>query len=46
MKRTLSLLAGMLSLLSLLATSAAADVKLPNVLASQMVLQRDVPLNI
>jgi len=46
MKRTLSLLAGMLSLLSLLAPTAGADVKLPNVLASQMVLQRDVPLNI
>jgi hypothetical protein len=46
MKRTLSLLAGTLSLVSVLAPNAAADVKLPNVLASQMVLQRDVPLNI
>ena len=46
MKRTLSLLAGLFSLLSLLAPGAAADVTLPNVLASQMVLQRDVPLNV
>ena len=43
MKRTITLIAG---LLSLLAPTADADVKLPNVLASQMVLQRDVPLNI
>jgi len=46
MERTITLIAGMLSLVAMLAPSAGADVKLPNVLASQMVLQRDVPLNV
>ena len=46
MKRTITLIAGLFVLLPVLVPTASADVKLPNVLASQMVLQRDVPLNI
>jgi len=46
MKKTITMMAVMFLLTAMAAPDADADVRLPNVLASGMVLQRDVPLNI
>ncbi|MCP4811224.1 MAG: sialate O-acetylesterase [Planctomycetaceae bacterium] len=46
MNKTTTLLAGILLLLLTAASTAQADIKLPNVLGSHMVMQRDVPLAI
>jgi len=46
MNKTTPYLAGLFSLLLTLVPSVTADVKLPNVLASHMVMQRNVPLTV
>ncbi len=46
MKKTIAIFAGMALLTGMAVPVVDADVKLPNVLASQMVLQRVVPLNV